>query len=254
MSVDVKGRRTKLRYRWSHRHPVHRAAVRMANSVLPILPFALKYAITDRLRAGKLPYKLLAAGSVAVQVGAPRDTLRAGRSRAMAFARRTHPYGRVLVVEPDAASADEFVHTADRYGLLHVDVVCAAAWSEPSTLTIVVDEKHPATNFTAGCADYSESELTRFRKVTVEAVPIDDLAERAGLRRVDLVSITTNGAEEEILRGMRRIIERHRPYICLARTADSYASVMGRIGYELVSDDDRGFTFKCRDGDHRVAG
>jgi FkbM family methyltransferase len=240
--------RTKWRYRWSHRHPLHLATVRAANRILPALPFGLKYAVTDRVRAERLPYRLLHSLSVAIQVGAPRDTLRAGRSRAMAFARRTRPHGQVLVIEPDSASAEEFRVTAERHGLRHVSVVCAAAWFERTTLTMAFDAKHPATNFTSGCADYSGHELLRFQESTVDAAPIDNLAEEAGLRRVDLVSITTNGAEEAILGGMRGILERDRPHICLARTADSYSALMDRIGYELLGDDDRGFTFRCREG------
>jgi FkbM family methyltransferase len=238
--------RTKLRYRWSHRHPLHRALVRTANRVLPYVPFAVKYGLTDAVRSRNLPYSLLGPGSVAIQVGAPRDTLRSGRSRAMAFVRRTGPNGRVLVVEPDADSADEFCQTAAKHGLHHVDVVNVAAWHEQTTLTMEIDPAHPATNFTAGSTDYGEDEIARFREVQVGAMPVDDLVEHAGIKHVDVVSVTTNGAETEILRGLPRTLARDRPYICLARTEDSYSDFLADLGYELVGTDDRGFTFQHR--------
>lgn len=241
--------RPKLRYRWSHRHPAHRALVKIANRVLPLVPFEIKYRLTDSMRRRKVPYSLLRPGSVAIQVGAPQDTLRSGRSRAMAFVRRTAPNGKVLVVEPDSASADEFRKTAARHGLTHAEVASVAAWDVATVLTMEVDPSHPATNFTAGSADYAPDEMARFQEVQVEAVPIDDLVERAAIDRVDVVSITTNGAESEILRGMARILQRDRPYICLARTENSYADLMSGLGYELLSDDDRGFTFKHRERD-----
>jgi FkbM family methyltransferase len=150
----------------------------------------------------------------------------------------------VLVVEPDRASADEFRRTAERYGLSHVSVVCAAAWYERTTLTMEIDPHHPATSFTAGTTDYDSTQMARFRETTVDAVSVDDLVDEAGLDHVDLVSITTNGAESEILRGMQRTLQRDRPYVCLARTEDSYAELMARLGYQLVGDDDRGFTFR----------
>jgi FkbM family methyltransferase len=239
--------RTKLRYRWSHRHPVHRAVVRTANRLLPHVPFGVKYGVTDAIRRGHLPYRLLQNTSVAVQIGAPRDTLRSGRSRAMAFVRRTGPFGRVLVVEPDKTSAEEFRLTAERHGLAHAVVVCAAAWNERTTLTMEIDPNHPATNFTAGTTEYDAGEMARFREVAVDAVPVDDLVDELGLGRVDLVSITTNGAEQQILQGMRRTLQRDKPYICLARTEDSYAELMAQLGYELVGNDDRGFTFGYKD-------
>nr|MDT0657232.1 FkbM family methyltransferase [Micromonospora sp. DSM 115978] len=225
---------------------MHRIVVRAANRILPFVPHPVKYAVTDALRRGRQPYRLLGPGSVAVQVGAPRDTLRAGRSRAMAFARRTRARGRLLVVEPDRASVEEFQRVAHRRGFDHVEVVHAAAWSERTTLTMKVDPGHPATNFTAGCAAYSGAEAARFREIPIEALTIDHLVERAGLERVDVVSITTNGAEEEILRGLRRTIERFQPYICLAHTRGSYTVLMDGLGYDLVGQDDRGFTFRHR--------
>ncbi|MDG4831445.1 FkbM family methyltransferase [Solwaraspora sp. WMMD1047] len=245
MSRAGDGRR-KFRYRWNHRSPIHRIVVRAANRILPLVPHPVKYAVTDALRRGQQPYRLLVPGSVAIQVGAPRDTLRAGRSRAMAFARRTRAQGQLLVVEPDRASVEEFQRVARRRGFDHIEVVHAAAWSERTTLTMRVDPGHPATNFTAGCATYSTAEVARFQEICVEALPIDDLVDRAGLDRVDVVSITTNGAEEEILRGLRRTIERFRPYICLAHTRGSYTALMDALGYELMGQDDRGFTFRHR--------
>lgn len=238
---------TPFRYRWSHRHPVHRALVRTVSQLLARLPFALKYGATGALRRRHLPYSLLGPGSVAVQVGAPIDTLLAGRSRAMGFVQRTAPSGRVLVVEPDQVSVEAFRRVAERQGFGHVDVVGAAAWSERTTITLEVDRSHPATNYTAGCADYSETDRRRFDHISVDAIPLDDLIDRFHLPRVDLVSVTTNGAEEAILLGLRRTIARDRPVICLARTADSYAELMGGLGYDAIGDDDRGFTFRFRD-------
>jgi FkbM family methyltransferase len=238
--------RTKLRYRWSHRHPVHRAAVRAANRVLPLVPFPIKYAATDLVRRRNLPYRLLGPGSVAIQIGAPRDTLRSGRSRAMTFARLTRPDGCVVVVEPDPGSAEDFRLTAARRGLNHVRVVSAAAWSERASLELEVDAAHPATNFTSGTVDYGQTDLTRFHKVTVDAVPVDALVADFDLHSVDVISITTNGAEEQILAGMSETLARHRPYVCLARTRDSYSTLMSGLGYDLLGQDDRGFTFKPR--------
>jgi FkbM family methyltransferase len=236
----------KVRYRWSHRHPLHRAVVRAANRVLPMIPFSAKYGLTDLFRRRRLPYRLLGSSAVAIQVGAPRDTLLAGRSRGMTFARLTKAGGRVLIVEPDPSSAQEFRRIAARQGLSHVDVVNVAAWSECAELTIRVDDRHPATNFTAGSADYDQNELIRFHETAVQGVTLDELIETMGIGRVDLVSITTNGAEEDVLCGLRRTLARDRPYISLARTRTVLPEVMRELDYDYVGQDDRGFTFQHR--------
>ncbi len=115
--------------------------------------------------------------------------------------------------------------------------------SEPRSLC-EVDPAHPATNFTDGTTDYSAEERARFERIEVEALPLDDMIDEAGFERVDLVSITTNGAEPEASKGLARTIERDRPYICLAHTRDSYTDLMAGLSYELVGQDDRGFTFR----------
>lgn len=74
-----------IRFLWSHEATVHRYAVRLANAVLARLPFSFKYALALWLRRNRAPYTLIRAGDTVVQVGAPHDTLRAGRSRAYHF-------------------------------------------------------------------------------------------------------------------------------------------------------------------------
>lgn len=244
--VATPPRRSKVRYRRSHRHALHRAFGLDGEPRPPPHPVPVKHGLIDVVRRRNLPYRLLGPTSVAIQVGAPQDTRRSGRSRALTFARRTSPFGRVLVVEPDKTSADQFRRSAARYGLSHVEVACVAAWHEHTTLTMEIGPQHPATNFTVRSTDYAPAELTRFRAAKVEAMPVDDLVDKERLSHVNLISISTNGAEPEILRGLRRTLARDRPYICLARTADSYADLMDEIGYELVGDDDRGFTFRHR--------
>src|SRR5690349_12910453 len=107
-----------LRFRWDHRHPAHRTAVRAANRALASVPLRLKYRAGARLRLGRLPYSLIGPGDVVVQVGAPSDTLHSGRSRGMHMALRSVG-GRAIVVEPDPGSAEEFRKAAAELGLDH---------------------------------------------------------------------------------------------------------------------------------------
>jgi FkbM family methyltransferase len=238
--------RTFARFRWSHRGPVHRRAVRIYNTVMATLPFALKYRLGNRARRRRPPYCYVRPGSVVVQVGAPQDTLLAGRSRAMHFALLAQRSGKVLAVEPDGASVKRLREVAARQGVTQLIVHHGAAWSEATTLVLYVDDRHPASNFTAGCADYQDSELARFQKLELSARPLDDVLAENGISRVELISITTNGAEKEILTGLSDTIARGVPYICLARTSDldSFAPTLSDLGYEFLSHDDRGFTFR----------
>ena len=107
-----------------------------------------------------------------------------------------------------------------------------------------IDPSHPATNFTSGVRTYTSKEMSSYHEVEMEADSIDNILEQKNIAKVDLVSITTNGAEVEILKGMKKTISNGLKYICLARTGDKYIELMNSCGYVLFAHDDRGYTFR----------
>jgi FkbM family methyltransferase len=167
----------------------------------------------------------------------------------MHFALLAGPTGKVLAVEPDPTSVDRLRGVAARHGVTQLTVDEHAAWSEQATLVLHINDKHPATNFTQGCADYTDEQLAGFRRVELSARPLDEILKEHGIDHVDLVSITTNGAEQEILAGLSDTIARGVAYICLARTSelDRFTSMLKSVGYDFVSHDDRGYTFTKAD-------
>jgi len=243
------GRRPRayLRFMWSHEHRLHRLAVRVFNAAMRLVPFGIKYGIGRALRASSLPYSLVESGSVVVQIGAPKDTLYAGRARAIYFSLFAGQDGKVVIVEPNTDSLKEYEATFSRRGM-HNAILCpVASWSERKMLTLYISDSHPASSFTKGTKDYDQSRLQGFRTVEMSADTIDNILAAHAIQRVDLVSITTNGAEQEILRGMRNAMAAGLPYISLARTGEGYLEIMNGLGYDLYAHDDRGYTFKRRD-------
>jgi hypothetical protein len=85
----------------SRHSALHHAIRRLAYALLSRVPDRLKYAVGTAWRRIRLPYRLLRAGDVVIQIGAPRDTLLAGRSRSAHFAGLIGQGGRVLVIEPE---------------------------------------------------------------------------------------------------------------------------------------------------------
>ena len=78
----------------------------------------------------------------------------------------------------------------------------------------------------------------------VPAVRIDDVLRNLRIAAVRLVSITTNGAEREIIEGMEGLIRTDAPYIALADTGAVKTATLEAHGYRLHSYDDRGRTFE----------
>jgi FkbM family methyltransferase len=232
-----------LRFRWSHDNIVHRRLVRTFNSLMQRVPFRLKYAVGMSLRRGSPPYNLIKPGAVVVQIGAPMDTLSAGRSRAVYFCLLAGEKGKAIIVEPDQESLKMFEAVAQKQGIRNAIFVPYAAWSKKETLRIYINPRHPASNFINGTKELDDGRLAEFHQTSVAANTLDDILAARDIQQLDLVSITTNGSEREIIKGMLETISRGISYICLARTGD-YIELMKAIGYELYTYDDRGMTFR----------
>lgn len=232
-----------FRHRWNHRLAVHRATVRFANRILSKVPFGIKYGWGQRTRRRKMPYSLVSEYSNIVQVGAPADTLHAGRSRAMHFALLARK-GRVVVVEPDRQSADRLQRLCEEKGLKNVSVYPLGAWSDKKKLKLYVDPRHPATNFTEGMTDYDEKRLSDFQVEEIDVDTLDNILANEGLDEVDLISITTNGAEMEILAGLGPDRPRRVKHLALARTGVVGEEYLKELGFENIGFDDRGNTYR----------
>src|SRR5262245_229693 len=77
------------------------------NGIAAAVPYGIKYPVGTWLRKRKFPYSVIRDGDVVVQLGAPRDLLHAGRSRALHFTRLVGS-GKAVVLEPDAENVAHF--------------------------------------------------------------------------------------------------------------------------------------------------
>ncbi|MFT5122237.1 MAG: FkbM family methyltransferase [Kiritimatiellia bacterium] len=233
------------RFKWNHQAALHRVLVKAANRCLKLVPLSVKYSYGRKMRAGKPPYSLI-EGKTVVQIGAPSDTLSSGRARGMYFSLFAGPEAKVIVIEPIERSVNEFRKVLDKLGLTNTQVYHSAVWSEKKTLKIYSDPSHPATNFTEGTVDYDEKRLQDYEITELEADTMDNIAAACGIDQIDLISLTTNRAEEEILQGMPGLLAKGIPHICLAYGDPSvdYHALMKTYGYVFMAHDDRGMIFE----------
>jgi FkbM family methyltransferase len=153
-----------------------------------LLVHAADEVITPILRAhgtleeelGNQLKSLLRPGMTAVDIGG-----NIGYS-ALLMAECVGPSGRVVAVEPDPRNAHVLRLNAERTRGARIEIIEAAAWSEPGVLELGLGET-----------------------AQVQAVRLDDVLPE----RVDLMLLDTQASEHIALRGARRLLERSRPFL-----------------------------------------
>ena len=125
------------------------------------------------------------------------------------------PSGRVIAIEPVPATVALLNDTVALNGLSGFTRVVAAAAGATSSIEIhlIVPHREPKNAAVVGAPQEGS--------IIVPSCTIDDLA--AQLDRVDLVKIDVEGAEVDVIAGMRETIERCRPAILLEYNAARYA-------------------------------
>ena len=77
------------------------------------------------------------------------------------------------------------------------------------------NETHPASSFVEGVKKYDDKRMKDFRRIEIPVDKLDNVLREYEFAAPSLLNITTNGAEENILRGMSQIIQSGLPYVPL---------------------------------------
>lgn len=145
-----------------------------------------------------LPHVLPPDG-VAIDVGANAGVV------ALAMA-RIAPDGRVVAFEAAPANADRLAANIARTHTRNVEVERVAVFDRTTELRLTFSDDASGG---ASVADDAGG------GVPVPAVSLDEWADRADPPRVDLIKIDVEGSELRVLRGARRLLERHLPTLLL---------------------------------------
>lgn len=223
---------------------LHEILRKSAYAILFRLPDWLKYGVGEASRRVRLPYSLLRAGDTAIQIGAPWDTLKSGRSRAAYFSRLVGASGKVLAVEPEQNNVEALHKFADRHSLKHLSIVHSALWSEKTRLRFLFDPEHPAANLVeAVLADGRDP--VGMETTEVDADSLDNILADQTLGQIKLLSVTTNGSELEILHGAAKTLE-NVEYVSVITPEAS--EILGKHGFNAAGEDDRGYLFRKQSG------
>lgn len=142
--------------------------------------------------------------------------------------RLVDPDGRVYAFEPHPESAASAARNAEMNDLTNVEVVAAAVSDRDGRMALSLAGGGSATH-----------RLDDAPGIEVDVVALDGWLERTAARPPTFVMIDVEGAEIDVLRGMRGILVKHRPRICCEvhwlgeRFLDHCARELAPLGYTV---------------------
>jgi FkbM family methyltransferase len=147
------------------------------------------------------------------------------------------PSGRVVALDAQRECVDATRVNAAINGFDQVTTVHAAAGAASGEGEVIV----VADALWSRLATVGPHPLER-RREQVEVVTLDDLVERVGLDRVDLIKIDVEGAELDVVAGMRRVLAELQPVVVCEMHGKNAAFIeaMRAAGYRLVNLDGPG--------------
>lgn len=200
--------------------------VKMKVPQVPLLEFGMNY--EEQL----WQYLLPRPGEVFLDVGANIGWY------TLHVAKIVGPEGLVLAVEP---SPDSFAFLKKNIRLNHLSNVTAfnfAAWDREAKLDLILAKTCTGHTVKPAWADsgkpwswFSERPVT----VRVPARPLDDVLKDQELTRLDWVKIDVEGAEAEVLRGLRETLMRFHPRILVeSEHLEDMTSIVRPMGYQVL--------------------
>jgi FkbM family methyltransferase len=173
--------------------------------------------------------QILRAGMVFVDVGANWGYF------TLAAAHLVGPAGRVISVEVDPRACQALRGNVARNALDFVSVFEMAASDAPGTLRM--------QEYETGANDSGNFGLTRTttvvehgRQFEVEARPLDDLLDEAGIDQVDLLKMDIEGAESRALAGLSRSLSRRRVHRVLLEVHPQHLRDQGSSAERVIAD------------------
>ena len=211
------------------------------NNVLWRVPVPIKYGVGLSSRKIRLPYKLLEEGDTVIQIGAPWDILRAGRSRSIYFSKLVGKTGKVIVFEADLNNVKNLQQFIKDHGISNMTVIPMGAWNKSTRLRFLINDKHPASNLVEEVFDDTRKDMKNFRSVEIDVDSIDNVLADMDVDQIKLLSITSNGSEEEILQGAEKT-QKLVKYISIIGDPEKYPKIL-EYGFKQQSEDDRGYLY-----------
>ncbi|NKB49965.1 MAG: FkbM family methyltransferase [Alphaproteobacteria bacterium] len=192
---------------------VSRLANLVYKSAINHTPYSVKYKAMTAWQRTLPPYHVVKPGDVVVQIGVAGHLCPMGRSQAILYSRLVGDTGKVLAFEAIPENLDHFCSYVTRHGITNIESKSTGLWNEKGTLVFDAPAKGPGSSRIKAAKTDAPYQYTTEREFPVDT--LDHLLDEQGVERLDLINITTNCAETEIMEGGMKYLKRFKPTLCV---------------------------------------
>ena len=219
----------------------HKVLRKCAYAVLKWIPEGIKFSIIHFYLKNIAPYKFVSMGDTVIQIGAPSDILKTGRSRWTHLAKIVGMNGKVVIIEPDKDNIVAIKRYIERKSLNNIIVIDQGCWSEKTQKNFLVDRDNPAANLVGEVYDESRSDRSRFTEVSINVDKLDNMVAALNIEFFQLLSVTANGSENEILIGAQETLKTCK-ILAIVGSVEKIPALK-LFDHKEMLQDDRGTTF-----------
>ena len=150
-------------------------------------------------------------------------------------ARLVSPTGRVISFEPDPETAARLKRNIERNGCQNTDVIQAGVSSTTEKRSFEVAD---ASSPDHGVGRFAEEESDG-KDILVECVELDDFVRN--VPAPDAIKCDVEGAEIEVLRGAKNVLQEHKPWIICEMHSEAnrvtFGNILNESGYRVETVD-----------------
>ncbi len=188
--------------------------------------FARRYTLMNEVHRRLHPFQLLRPDDHVVHVGFDRVYLPTGQSHPLVMAALLADAGRVVCIDPDPRNTEALAAYVRRHRIANVAIHNRAVWSTEQELEFVFADGWSPMSVAREVAEPVDGEVPRRGTVSrIRAAPLRTVVGDGVWDRITVLSLTTNGAEKEILQACGDLLDRPglRIFLALAFEHFSYA-------------------------------
>ena len=174
-----------------------------------------------------------------MQIGAAGPLCQLGRSQAIIYSRLVGDSGKVFAFEAIPENMDVFRAYITRKHIKNIVPTNIGLWKEKGVIAFNAAEQGNVSTASGimEARDNQRKFYTTERELPVDT--LDNLLAGFGVTQLDLVNVTTNGGEAEILSGAMGALEKYKPVVCMPtadETDEFFDNTLVPMGYKKQRD------------------